>query len=47
MAMLFFIRLANLVGDVLDRRRHRWVEISVSRAWSHDMTPRLFDLGDR
>jgi len=47
MHMLFFVRLVHLLGDVMDRRRHRWVEISVNRAWSYDMNPRLFDLGDR
>jgi len=31
---------------MLDRRRTRWVEISVTRAWSHDLPPALFDLSD-
>jgi hypothetical protein len=39
-------RIAGLVTRMLDRRRTRWVEISVTRAWSHDLPPRLFDLGD-
>jgi hypothetical protein len=39
-------RIAALVMRLLERRRLRWVEISVSRAWSHDVNPRLFDLGD-
>jgi hypothetical protein len=38
--------LARLVTDALTRRRTRWIEVSVTRAWSHDMHPRLFDLGD-
>jgi hypothetical protein len=29
---------------IVDRRRNRWVEISLERAWSRDMPPRLFDL---
>jgi hypothetical protein len=41
------IRLRTLVSDMLWRRRLHWVEISVERAWSRDMAPRLFDLGDR
>jgi hypothetical protein len=28
---------------MLERRRLHWVEISVARAWSHDMPARLFD----
>jgi hypothetical protein len=39
-------RIAARVLKVLERRRLRWVEISVDRAWSHDLSPRLFDLGD-
>jgi hypothetical protein len=38
-------RIAGLVTHMLERRRLRWVEISVARAWSHDLPPRLFDLG--
>jgi len=30
--------------QLIDRRRNRWVEISLTRAWSHDLPPRLFDL---
>jgi hypothetical protein len=39
-------RIAAFVMNMLERRRLRWVEISVNRAWSHDLPPRLFDLGD-
>lgn len=38
-------RIAALVTHMLVRRRLHWVEISVTRAWSHDLPPRLFDLG--
>jgi hypothetical protein len=38
--------IAALVSRVLMRRRFRWVEISVEKAWSRDMLPRLFDAGD-
>jgi hypothetical protein len=38
-------RIAGLLTRMLDRRT-RWVEISVTRAWSRDLPPRLFDLGD-
>jgi hypothetical protein len=38
--------LRALALDMLRRRRLHWVEISVERAWSRDMTTRLFDLGD-
>ena len=44
--MYLWGRLAGLVTRLLDRRRTRWVEISVTRAWSHDLPPRLFDMGD-
>jgi hypothetical protein len=37
-------RIAKFFSDVLMRRRLRWVEISVTRAWSGDMAPRLFDV---
>jgi len=40
-------RIAEVVTRLIDRRRTRWVEISVARAWSRDLPPRLFDLGDR
>ena len=46
MRMLIFLRLVNLLGDLVGRRRRNWVEISVTRAWSYDMNPRLFDFGD-
>jgi hypothetical protein len=29
---------------IVDRRRNHWVEISLERAWSRDLPPRLFDL---
>ncbi len=44
--MYFLGRIVGLMARAIDRRRTHWVEISVSRAWSHDMPPRLFDLGD-
>jgi hypothetical protein len=39
-------RIAARVMRMLERRRLRWTEISVTRAWSHDLPPRLFDLSD-
>lgn len=39
-------RIAALLSFLLARRRLYWVEISVEKAWSQDMLPRLFDLGD-
>jgi hypothetical protein len=39
-------RIVARVMRMLERRRLRWVEISLTRAWSHDLPPRLFDLGD-
>jgi hypothetical protein len=45
--MAMFYRFSALVSDVITRRRLHWVEISVERAWSRDMVPRLFDLGNR
>jgi hypothetical protein len=39
-------RVLGLFTHVLERRRLHWVEISLTRAWSHDLPPRLFDLGD-
>jgi hypothetical protein len=38
-------RFVTLFRDISTRRRLHWVEISVERAWSRDMAPRLFDLG--
>jgi hypothetical protein len=35
--------IVALVSDLLQRRRLRWVEVSVTRAWSRDTIPRLFD----
>lgn len=29
---------------LIKRREQRWVEVSLERAWSHDVMPRLFDL---
>jgi hypothetical protein len=34
-------RIPGLVTHMLERRRLRWVEISVARAWSHDMPSSL------
>jgi len=31
----------KLIDRLIEGRRHRWVEISLSRAWSRDVTPRL------
>ncbi len=42
--MAIFSRVAALIGNMLYRRRTHWIEISVTRAWSHDLPPRLFDL---
>jgi len=44
--MYFLGVIVGLITRRLDRRRTRWIEISVARAWSHDLPPRLFDLGD-
>jgi hypothetical protein len=38
-------RIATFLTYLVMRRRLNWVEISVTRAWSRDMAPRLFDLG--
>ena len=38
-------QVATLISDIFERRRLHWVEISVERAWSRDMVPRLFELG--
>jgi len=43
--MAIFGRVATLWRTISTRRRLHWVEISVERAWSRDMAPRLFDLG--
>ena len=45
--MATFQRFRALVSSVLARRRLHWVEISVERAWSRDMLPRLFDVDNR
>jgi len=37
-------RFVALLRGISERRRLHWVEISVERAWSRDMAPRLFDL---
>ena len=42
--MTIFSRFVTLVGDMIQRRRLHWVEISLTRAWSRDLPPRLFDL---
>ena len=39
-------RIAAVISLIIARRRLHWVEISVEKAWSRDMLPRLFDLGD-
>jgi hypothetical protein len=44
--MYFLSRIAGLMTRMFERRRMRWVEISVTRARSHDLPPRLFDLSD-
>jgi len=41
--MFYFTRLGSLLSELMWRRRHRWIEISIQRAWSADMAPRLFD----
>ena len=45
--MAVFGRVVTLLSSMFARRRLHWVEISVERAWSRDMAPRLFDLGPR
>ena len=35
--------IAALVSHILMRRRFRWDEISVEKAWSRDMLTRLFE----
>lgn len=44
--MFILRRVVGLIADTIHRRRLRWVEISITRAWSRDLPPRLFDLGD-
>jgi hypothetical protein len=44
--MAIFGRVAALMSYIAARRRLHWVEISVEKAWSRDMLPRLFDLGN-
>jgi hypothetical protein len=44
---MIWSRVLDLVAYMRGRRNVRWIEISVTRAWSHDMPARLFDLGDR
>jgi hypothetical protein len=44
--MRTWILLVRHLFEVLELRRNRWIEISVERAWSHDMSPALFDFGD-
>lgn len=39
--------LVRLLTQMLDRRRQQWIEISVTRAWSHDLPPRIFDFEGR
>jgi hypothetical protein len=39
-------RVRDLMAIVVSRRT-RWVEVSLTRAWSYDMPPRLFDLDER
>jgi hypothetical protein len=43
--MAYLSKLVSLVSEIIWHRRYQWVEISVERAWSRDMPPRLFDLG--
>ena len=44
--MQIWLSLVRMVSELIYRRRHQWVEVSLTRAWSHDTPPRLFDLGD-
>ena len=44
--MVYLARVVQLVANMLNRRRNRWIEISVVRAWSYDMPPRLFDISE-
>ncbi len=37
-------RLVAMIAALIQRRRQHWIEISVERAWSRDLPPRLFDL---
>lgn len=43
--MAVFGRVVTLLSYVLERRRLHWVEISIERAWSRDIVPRLFEVG--
>lgn len=43
--MAVFGRVVTLLSYVFVRRRLHWVEISLERAWSRDVVPRLFDVG--
>ena len=42
--MVIISRIVALIAGAVQRRRTHWVEISVTRAWSRDLPPRLFDL---
>jgi hypothetical protein len=44
--MQIWMSLMRLVSELINRRRNQWVEVSLTRAWSHDTPPKLFDLGD-
>ena len=44
--MQIWMSLLRLVSELIYRRRNQWVEVSLTRAWSHDTPTRLFDLGD-
>ena len=43
--MVVFGRVVTLLTFVLRRRRLHWVEVSLERAWSRDIVPRVFDVG--
>ena len=45
--MTILSRLVALIDLMIQRRRHHWVEVSLTRAWSRDLPPRLFDLDNR
>ena len=42
--MFILSRFVAVIADMIQRRRLHWVEVSLTRAWSHDLPPRLFDL---
>jgi hypothetical protein len=42
--MFMLSRFVAVIAGMIQRRRLHWVEISLTRAWSHDLPPRLFDL---